>query len=135
MPVDYQPPTKVTTPLSLVCDGVSHSLDVGKWTPSRSGLTLSAIYCNVDRFVLADPDRPGRLRLFMRRAAWRDAPIDDTFFHDLWIPPGRSAWGTLHTASFFEWADGGRTLSWRYEADGFASMVLATRFVKAASIY
>ena len=135
MPVDYIPPTKLTDPLNLVCDGVSHSLDIGRWTPSRSALTFSQIYVNVDRFVLADSTRPGRLRLSMRRAAWRSELIDDTFFHDIWLAPGRSSWGTLHTAAFFEWADGGRALSWRYEADGFTSMVLSTRFVKAAQVY
>lgn len=135
MPVDYIPPAKLTAPLSLICDGVSHSLDVGKWTPARSALTFSGIYLNVDRFVLADPTKPGRLRLSMRRAAWKSEPIDDTFFHDVWIVPGRSSWGSLHSAAFFEWADGGRGLSWRYECDGLASMVLATRFVKACQVY
>ena len=135
MPVDYEPPVKVTTALALDCDGDSHALDIGKWTPARSALTFSGLYINVDGFKLADVTKPGRLRLFMRRAAWRGLPVDDTFFHDLWLVPGRPTWGTLHTASFFEWADGGRPLSWRYEADGLAACTLSTRFVKAAQCY
>jgi hypothetical protein len=51
------------------------------------------------------------------------------------VVPGRTAWGTLHTAAFFEWADGGRALSWRYECDGLTSLVLSTRYVKGAQVY
>lgn len=135
MPVDYQPPQKIETSLALNCSGSDYKLDIGSWTPARSALTFSGLYVNVDSFKLKDATKPGRLRFFMRRAAWNGKPVDDTFFDDVWLPVNRDGWGTLVTRTFFEWADGGRPLSWRYECDGLLAVSLKTRFVKAAQVY
>lgn len=132
MAVVYIPPVKRTNPLALDCDGDSHSLDIGAWTPGKTALTLAGIYINVDAFTLTDSTKPGRLRIFMRRAAWSGDPVDDTYFYDLWLE--RSGYGHLDTRSMFEKADAGRPLTWRYQCNGLSKVVLSTRFVKYAQV-
>ena len=134
MAVYYTAPVKKTNALSLNCASSDYKLDIGEFTPPRAGLTFAALYLNVDGFKLADPDKPARLRVFMRRAAWNGQSADDTYFDDIWLPTDRSGWGTLSTRVFFEWADKGRPLSWRYDIDGAKSCTLSTRFVKYVQV-
>jgi hypothetical protein len=133
MGVAYIPPVKKTTATSITCDGTPHALDVGKFTPTRSGLTFAHVYLNVSRYELRTSTKSGRLRVFMRRAATRTEPVDDTYFFDLDLEPGRAS--RLETRDFFEFAERGRTLRWFAQVDGCSSLRLSTRFVKYAQIY
>jgi hypothetical protein len=132
MAVYFTPPTKLTTLLRLDCDGDSHALDLPKFTPQRTAVTFADIYINVDNYVLVNPDKPARLRIFMRRSAWNGEPPDDTWFFDEWLP--RPGYGSLDTRTMFEKSDAGRPLTWRYQVNGASSVTLDTRFVKWVQI-
>lgn len=132
MAVDYVPPVKRATMLALVCDGKEHKLDLPDYEPPRSGLTLAHTYFNVPGAFVLESAKPGRLRIFMRRADWQGEPVDDTYFRDLWlIRPGSSL---LDSRACFEWAEAHRPLSWWYQTSGIGSAQLSTRFVKYAQV-
>jgi hypothetical protein len=132
MAVYFTPPTKLTTLLHLDCDGDTHALDFPKFVPPRTAVTFADVYLNVDNFILKDPTKPARLRIFMRRAAWNGQPVDDTWFYDLWLE--RPGYGVLDTRSMFEKSDANRPLTWRYQVNGASSVTLDTRFVKWVQI-
>jgi hypothetical protein len=133
MSVDYVPPVKKTTLLPLICDGQVHQLDIGDYVPMRAGLTLAHTYLNIPgNFVLDYPSKPGRLRIFMRRAEWQGGPVDDTYFRDLFLV--RAGASLLDSRACFEWAEARRPLSWWYQTSGITSASLSTRFVKYAQV-
>lgn len=132
MGVTFIPPDKQTDRWALDCDGDPHRLDIGDWTPSRTAVTFADIYLNVDAFVLSST-KPGRLRVWMRRAATSSDPVDDTFFYDLWL--GRQGWSSLDTRTMFEKSEAGRSLRWYYQVNGCTSLALDTRFVKYCQVY
>lgn len=132
MSVDYIPPVKRSTLLPLVCDGKAHQLDVGEYVPLRSGLTLAHTYLNVPGNFVLESAKPGRLRIFMRRAEWQGEFVDDTYFRDLFlVRPGLSV---LDSRSCFEWAEARRPVTWWYQTSGITSASLSTRFVKYAQV-
>lgn len=132
MPVTYVPPAKRVTLLPLVCDGKAHKLDVGDYVPPRAGLTLAHSYLNVPGNFVLESAKPGRLRIFMRRAEWQGSPVDDTYFFDLW--PSRPGSSLLDSRAFFEWAEAHRPLTWWYQTSGIMSASMSTRFVKYAQV-
>jgi hypothetical protein len=133
MGVTFIPPNKQTDTWALDCDGDPHRLDIGDYTPSRTAVTFVDIYLNVDSFTLKDPAKPGRLRVFMRRAATATEPIDDTFFYDLWLP--RQGWSSLDTRGMFEKSEAGRPLRWYYQVNGCTALAVDTRFIKYCQIW
>lgn len=130
--VKYIPPMKKEDRLELDCDGSPHRLDIGAYTPTMSTLLLAEPYVNLTSFTTTSATKPGRLRIFMRRAAFNGQPADDTFFFNLWTH--RDGWGDLDSRSMFEWCEKGRPLNWYYEVDGCTAMALDTRFIKYALI-
>lgn len=131
MPVKYVPPVKKTTDLALICDGNEHRLDIGDYTPSASTLMFADPYLNLDNADLKTTE-PGRVEVWMRRAAWNGQKADDTFFVGHWIH--REGWSHKDHRAMFEWCESGRPLRWYYKTLGLNKVTVGTRYIKYALI-
>jgi hypothetical protein len=131
MPVKYIKPVKKTDALALICDGKEHRLDVGDYAPTLGTLMFADTYLNFDEADLKSAE-PGRVEVWMRRAAWNGEPADDTFFTGFWLH--REGYSHKDSRATFEWCEKDRPCRWYYKTSGLYKVNLGTRFVKYALV-
>lgn len=134
MTIRYSPVFEQTAKWALDCDGNEHLLklgdnDHGDWVPPVAGLLLPGTYLNVDSFKLRTT-KPGRLTIWMRRAAWQGQPADDTFLSDIWLQ--REGYAHHDWSTYWERCEKGRPVYWLYKVTGASACVVDTRYVKYA---
>lgn len=134
MAIRYSPVFEETAKWALDCDGDEHLLKLGAnahgdWVPPVAGLLLPGTYLNVDSFTLKTT-KPARLMIWMRRAAWKGQPADDTFLSDTWLM--REGYVHHDWRMFWERAEAGRPVYWLYKVTGASAVTVDTRYVKYA---